>query len=207
VYILPFYDWHWNYYSSKLRASTTRLTYCVITEPPPPDTRFVPKEKPAPEFLLAKHPPLAEGPFYNFEPHSSPQHFSFSKSDKFGFVGDIFVAQYWSQMLENPKGHKVVRFNLETKEVNDFYVNKVPGIEGVAPERPTAAILDPSGEDLYVLDFGELIGQKGVFWPSANTGALWKITKVESLGIAGFVLTGFNKLRVFRCACCLAITT
>jgi glucose/arabinose dehydrogenase len=152
------------------------------------DPRFDPKEKPAPEFLLAKHPPLAEGPFFNFEPHSSPQHFSFSKSDKFGFVGDMFVAQYGSQMLENPKGHKVVRFNLETKEVNDFYVNKVPGIEGVAPERPTAAILDPRGEDLYVLDFGELIAQKGVFWPSSNTGALWKISKVESPGMAGFVL-------------------
>jgi hypothetical protein len=80
----------------------------------------------------------------------------------------------------------VVRFNLETKEVNDFYVNKVLGIEGVAPERPTAAIFDPNGNELYVLDFGELIAQNGVFWPSANTGALWRISKVESLGLAGF---------------------
>jgi hypothetical protein len=175
------------------------------------------KERPAPQFLLADHPPLAEGPYYRFETHSGSHHFSFSKSEKFGFTGDMFLAQYGSQFIHPPKGHKVVRFNPKTKEVSNFYVNKVPGAKGVAPERPTAAHFSHHDGSLYIVDFGELATNGKVFFPSAETGALWKITKVESfmdgvgkwipdlkidakssytiLGIVGIILIGYLYMR------------
>jgi glucose/arabinose dehydrogenase len=144
------------------------------------DPRFDPKEVHPPKFVLAEHPPLAEGPYYRFETHAGSHHFAFSKSEKFGFVGDMFLAQYGSQFLDEPNGHKVVRFDLETKEVSDFYVNKAIGVKGVAPERPTAAHFSHHDGNLYMVDFGELVAKGGVFYPSAGTGALWKISKVQS---------------------------
>jgi hypothetical protein len=47
-------------------------------------------------------------------------------------------------------------------------------------ERPIAARFDPSGNALYVVDFGVmLVGPKGPA-PVENTGVLWRITREES---------------------------
>lgn len=149
------------------------------------DPLFDPKEREAPQFLLAEHPPLAEGPFFRFANSTGSHHFDFSRNPEFGFVGDMFTAQYGSQFVHPPRGHKVVRLNLETKKASDFYVNKVPGPEGVAPERPTAAHFGPDGR-LYVVDFGELATDRAVFFPSAATGSLWRISRGGSSPSPGF---------------------
>lgn len=68
--------------------------------------------------------------------------------------------------------------NPRTKKMHDFYVNKVPGEKVIPPERPTAVKFDPTGTYFYVVDFGELVTDTGVFFPSALTGGLWRICRV-----------------------------
>lgn len=141
---------------------------------PVTDPQFAPADGPAPQLLLAEHPPLAPGPLYRFAHSTASHHFSFSSSKAFGFVGQMFIAQYGSQFAWPPAGHRVVRFDLQTRQVQDFYINLIPGPGGTAPERPTAAQFSPDGS-LYVVDFGELATDTKVFFPSALTGALWRI--------------------------------
>ena len=139
------------------------------------DPSFAPPGKPAPEPLLLAHPPLAAGPYHRFEPAAAAHHFDFSRDRRFGFTGQMFVAQYGSHFSEVTVGHRVVRFDLDSRAVADFYVNLAPGPVGSAPERPIAARFGPDG-NLYLVDFGKLAAVPGVFFPSALSGAVWRIS-------------------------------
>lgn len=124
--------------------------------------------KPKLEFVIKNHPPLASQPVVRFEPHTSSDKFSFSTNSAFGYVGNAFVGQLGA--MDAKSGLKVVRVNVKSGQVRDFYVNKRGKNIKDAPMRPVAAIFDPSGEDLYVVDFGVLGREK-------NTGSLWRIKK------------------------------
>jgi glucose/arabinose dehydrogenase len=120
--------------------------------------------------------------------HSSSNGFDFSSSAKFGFEGEAFIAQF-GDMAPNvgkvlsPVGFKIVRVNIETGVIRDFAVNKgkrngpASWLKTGGLERPISAKFDPSGEALYVVDFGILRMTENGPVPQENTGVIWKISK------------------------------
>jgi glucose/arabinose dehydrogenase len=141
-----------------------------------------------PHFLLAKHPQPPPKPAAILGVHSSSNGFDFSRSDAFGHKGEAFVAQFGDMAPEvgrvyGPVGYKVVRVNVQTGAVEDFVVNKGrtngPGSEigSAGLERPVAARFDPTGNALYVVDFGIMPMTEQGPSPRKQTGVVWKITK------------------------------
>lgn len=138
---------------------------------PATDPHFHVEGKPKPSFLIKNHPRIAGQPVVRFEPHSSSNKFSFSTNKGFGYVGEIFVGQLGA--MDGKSGLKVVRVNLKTGQIRDFYVNQKGLNIQDAPKRPVGAIFNPSGDALYVVDFGNM----GPREKSAGTGSVWRIVK------------------------------
>ncbi len=140
-----------------------------------------------PKFILAKHPAKPPRPVATLGVHSSSNGFSFSSSPAFGYEGQAFIAQFGDMAPEvgriyGPVGYKVVRVDVKTGVITDFAVNKgktngpASQIGGGGIERPIDTEFDPSGQALYVVDFGIMpMTEKGPA-PRQATGVLWKIT-------------------------------
>jgi glucose/arabinose dehydrogenase len=155
-------------------------------------TRFAPVGKPTPPRLLARHPNRPQRPAAIFGVHSSSNGFDFSRNAAFGHVGKAFVAQFGditpdSGKVEGPVGFKVVRVDVTTGVIEDFAVNRgslngpASRVGGGGLERPVAARFDPSGNALYIVDFGVMtLGPKGPE-PRAGTGVLWRVTSRRSV--------------------------
>lgn len=139
-------------------------------------------------FVLAEHPDKPPGPAAYLAVHASADGFDFSRSESFGHVGEAFVAQF-GDMAPNvgkvmtPVGFNVVRVDVRSGKIENFARNHgdTPGPasrqERRGLERPVAARFDPSGEALYVVDFGVLrMGEKGPE-PRLGSGAVWRITR------------------------------
>lgn len=136
--------------------------------------------------LIARPPNPPPKPTARLGVHSSSSGFDFSRNPRFGQVGDAFIAQFGDLVPETgkvlaPVGFKLVRVTPASGRVEDFAVNRGAqngpasklGHGGL--ERPVAARFDPSGENLYVVDFGVmLVGPHGPE-PKPGTGALWRI--------------------------------
>jgi glucose/arabinose dehydrogenase len=141
-----------------------------------------------PKFLLAKHPPIPVKPAAILGVHSSSNGFDFSRNAGFGHIGEAFIAQFGDMAPEvgrvyGPVGYKVVRANVQTGAIEDFVVNKgrtngpASEIGRAGLERPVAARFDPSGQALYVVDFGQMPMTEQGPAPKKQTGVVWKITK------------------------------
>ncbi len=140
------------------------------------------------EPVIAEHPdPNPPKPFANFAQHSGPNGVDFSRDDSFGFKGDAFVALFGdltpvTARLTTPSGFKVVRVDMQAREVVDFAVNKINGPASRLPhagmERPSHCQFGPDG-NLYVVDFGEvsIAPEKGGIRVWENTGALWRVRR------------------------------
>ncbi len=150
---------------------------------------FKPPEKEQPQFLLAEHPGQPPAPVALLAVHSSSNHFAFSRGGDFGYAGQAFIAQFGDLSPEvgrvmAPVGYKVVRVDVGTGLVRDFAANKAKGSGGPASrletgglERPISARFDPSGNALYIVDFGVVtVGEQG-YRPFKETGVLWRITR------------------------------
>ncbi|MEA2694228.1 MAG: hypothetical protein QOJ16_3615, partial [Acidobacteriota bacterium] len=113
-----------------------------------------------------------------------------------GHVGEAFIAEFGdmapaSGKVLGPVGFKVVRVDVTTGRIEDFLVNAgrnngpASRVGGAGVERPVAARFDPSGEALYVVDFGVMtVGPKGPE-PRRETGVLWKITRTGGAAKGG----------------------
>ena len=146
------------------------------------------------EPVLAKHPnPAPPRPFAVFPAHAAPNGFDFSRDERFGFVGDAFVALFGDAAPVTsrpimPRGFKVVRVDMRTGAVHDFAVNRITGPASKLPhdgfERPSHCQFGPDGS-LYVVDFGELefAPERGGVRAQARTGTLWRIRRTG--GAAG----------------------
>ncbi|WCK56306.1 hypothetical protein PP175_10535 [Aneurinibacillus sp. Ricciae_BoGa-3] len=143
---------------------------------------FKPEGNAQPEFILAEHPPIIEQPLIRFKPHSATQKFDYCRNPLFSTINEIFFAQFGSgppittDDLE-PKGYRIVKANPYTGQVRDFYINFNPGKGGNWPERPLALRFSPSGESLFIVDFGILEATPGTFIPHSDTGAVWRIKR------------------------------
>jgi glucose/arabinose dehydrogenase len=160
-------------------------------EPVSDANRFGAPNHNPPVQLLARHPNVPPKPTATFGVHASADGFDFCHQRDFGTVGDAFVAEFGdlapqTGKVEYPVGFRVVRVETEGGIIHPFAVNKgiadapasKQGTGGL--ERPIAARFDPTGNALYVVDFGQMLaGPKGV-QPIQNTGVLWRITREES---------------------------
>jgi glucose/arabinose dehydrogenase len=151
------------------------------------DDFFEQGDVPALNFLLKEHPNRPPEPVASFGVHSSSNGFDFSRSSDFGHVGEAFVAQFGDMApgvgkTLHPVGFKIVRVDVTQGIIQDFAVNKgkkngpASRTGGNGLERPVAARFNPSGNALYVVDFGVMtIGESPR--PQLKTGVLWKITR------------------------------
>lgn len=137
--------------------------------------------------VLAEHPAKPPRPLAMLPVHASANGFDVARSDQFGYRGQAFVALF-GDMAPNvgkvmaPVGFRVVRVDPSTGIYKDFARNRgdrsgpasLLGSHGL--ERPVAARFDPSGQHLYVVDFGVLEMEKQAK-PQPRTGVLWRITR------------------------------
>lgn len=149
--------------------------------------RFRAPGEQAPRRLLAQHPGQPPEPAAYFAVHSSSNGFDFSRNAAFGYPGEAFVAQFGDEAPTTgktlaPAGFSVVRVNVESGVIRPFAVNR----QGSGPasllktgglERPVAARFDPTGEVLYVVDFGVMLHHGEGAIPQRETGVLWRITR------------------------------
>lgn len=147
----------------------------------------VPGKNP-PGKVLAEDPRSAPQPVALLGVHSSSNGLDFSRNAAFGFVGDAFIAQFGDMApgagkVLSPVGFRVVRANTRTGVVEDFAANRgetygpASFVGGAGLERPVAARFDPSGNALYVVDFGVMTTTEKGPVPRQGTGVLWRITK------------------------------
>ena len=138
-------------------------------------------------FTRESRPAPAMQPFLRFEPHTNAANIEFSTSDAFGHTGDAFVTQAGSHdpgTSGGPTvntGKKLVRVNLATKQVSNFYVSNNWGESGTAIHRPLSITFSPDGSKLYVGDLGVL--SSTTFGIKPGNAGVWMIAKVA--GAAG----------------------
>jgi hypothetical protein len=78
-----------------------------------------------------------------------------------------------------------VRVDLTTGVIEPFAVNRgkkngpASKLKTGGLERPVACRFDPSGEALYVVDFGIMTMDKTGPKPRENTGVLWRIVRSD----------------------------
>jgi glucose/arabinose dehydrogenase len=154
------------------------------------DRHYAPPGKPDVARLVARPPGAPPRPAAILGVHSSSNGFDFSRSPAFGHVGNALVAQLGDEAptvgkVLHPVGFKVVRVDPATGIVEDFATNI--NSEGNGPaswigsgglERPIAARFDPSGESLYIVDFGVLLQDREGAMPQQKTGVLWRVRRV-----------------------------
>ena len=152
------------------------------------DEEFKVPEKKAVKAVLKNYPNTPPKPAAIFGVHSSSNGFDFSRSSAFGYVGEAFVAQLGDMSpnvgkVLSPVGFKVVRVNVGNGVIRDFATNKgkrngpASYLSGGGLERPLSVKFSPSGDAMYVVDFGQIqMTDKGAL-PQQNTGVIWKITK------------------------------
>jgi glucose/arabinose dehydrogenase len=161
-----------------------------VGELPITHEQFKPPGKPDLKFVLAQHPNRPPKPVARFGVHSSANGFDFSRSQRFGYVGDAFIALFGDETpatgkLLHPVGFKVVRVNIETGVVEEFAANKgrqngpASKLKSGGLERPVAARFSPNGEELYVVDFGQMPHDKVGAKPQEGTGVVWRIRRTN----------------------------
>jgi glucose/arabinose dehydrogenase len=150
---------------------------------------FRARGEPEPGFVLQSHPGAPPAPAARLGVHSSSNGLDVSWSEAFGYVGDAFIAQFGDMApavgkVLGPVGFRVVRVDPATGVVHDFAANRAEaggpasrlGSRGL--ERPVAVRFDPTGEALYVVDFGVMTVGEGP-QPQPGTGVLWRIERRE----------------------------
>lgn len=146
--------------------------------------------EPQPGFLLAEHPNEPPEPAAVFGVHASANGFDVSTSERFGHVGELFVAQFGDMApgvgkVLAPVGYKVVRVDPRTGIINDFAVNEgetngpASKLDEGGLERPNDTTFGPDGSALYVVDFGVMTVDERGPHPREGTGVVWKIVKEE----------------------------
>jgi glucose/arabinose dehydrogenase len=155
---------------------------------PVASARFKPPDRDVPKKLLAEDPGKPPAPAARLGVNSSSNGLDFSRSERFGFAGEAFVAQFGdltpsTGKVEAPVGFKVVRVDPASGTIRDFAANRgdengpASRLGGGGLERPVAVRFDPSGDALWIVDFGVMtVGEKGP-QPRAETGVLWRVVK------------------------------
>lgn len=151
---------------------------------------FEPPGRKPPGFLLLEHPNDPPPPTAYLGVHSSSNGFDFARDAAFGYVGEAFIAQFGDMApsvgkVLDPVGFKVVRVDVETGVVHDFAVNRgktngpASWLDSGGLERPVSVRFTPSGDALYVVDFGVMTIDGDAKHPRLGTGVLWRVTRTD----------------------------
>jgi glucose/arabinose dehydrogenase len=141
-----------------------------------------------PQLVLAKPPGKPPRPVASLGVHASSNGLDFSRSKRFGHAGHAFIAEFGDQAPDSgkslhPVGFRVIRVDVSNGRIEDFVVNRsdkggpASKIGGGGLERPVAVRFDPSGDGLYVVDFGVMLMDKTGPKPQQRTGVLWRVTR------------------------------
>jgi glucose/arabinose dehydrogenase len=160
------------------------------------EERFKAPGKPAPKFVLARHPQQPPKPVAEFGVHSSANGIDFSRNPRFGYEGQAFVAEFGDMAKDtgkvlHPVGFRVVRVDVDTGVVEEFAANMGKAV-GPASwlgngglERPLDVRFDRNGDALYIVDFGVMtMGKRGPR-PHEATGVVWRVTREVRAASAG----------------------
>jgi glucose/arabinose dehydrogenase len=150
--------------------------------------RYEPLSGPDPERVLAEIPNKPPKPAAFFGVHSSSDGIAFSTNPAFGFVGQAFVAQFGDMApvvgkVMNPVGFKIVRVDPATGMMSTFAGNRgwpngpASKLKTAGLERPIDCKFDPTGQALYVVDFGVLLIHDEDEIPKPSSGVLWRIVR------------------------------
>jgi glucose/arabinose dehydrogenase len=146
-----------------------------VTEP-----QYRPERGPMPTFVLANHEelPPPEAPLLRFPPHAAAVKFGVAPATTPRWAGHLFVALFGDEApMTAPAGPRVGR-SVVRIDPSDWSLHPVVA----APLcRPIDVHFHPSGEALYLLDFGafEMDAEKGVV-AEAGSGKLWRL-RAEAL--------------------------
>jgi glucose/arabinose dehydrogenase len=145
------------------------------------------------EPVLAEFPePQPPMPVVSFPPHAAANGLAISPGGSFGFEGHAFVALFGdlapitTPRLGTPVGFKVVRVDLERRQIVDFAVNRIQGPASKLPhdgfERPSHCAFGPDGA-LYVTDFGEveIAPERAGIRVQAGSGSVWRIRRQPAI--------------------------
>jgi glucose/arabinose dehydrogenase len=143
--------------------------------------------------VLAEFPePAPPRPIVSFAPHAAANGLAVCADERFGFVGQAFVALFGdlapitTPRLARPVGFKVVRVDLDRRQIADFAVNRIEGPASKLPhagfERPSHCVFGPDGA-LYVTDFGEIeiAPEHAGIRVQAGSGTLWRIRRLPGV--------------------------
>jgi len=150
--------------------------------------RFKPPGQEKVKPVLAVRPNDPPAPVALFGVHSSSNGLDVSRNPAFGHVGEAFVAQFGdltpaSGKVLNPVGYRVVRVELTKGIITDFMSNRGSKVgpasllKSGGLERPVAAKFDPTGANLYIVDFGVMTTSEAGPKPLKNTGMIWRVRR------------------------------
>lgn len=152
---------------------------------------FKPPGAAAAKPLLQRRPGEIPEPVAVLAVHSSSNGIDFSPGGSFGYKGRAFIAQF-GDMAPNvgkvlsPVGFKVVQVDVGSGTTEDFAVNSgrkggpASRLRSGGLERPVSVKFDPSGDHLYIVDFGILrMSEDGSPVPVEHTGVIWKISAIR----------------------------
>jgi len=160
---------------------------------PVTDPRFKSEKGDPPSFLMKEHPQV-EKPLLELPSRSGVGQMEFSRSQRFGFEGQLFLAQARGPGSveggsRKETGHQVVRIDLDKGTVAPFFRAKEaalgpPGFEHFATAGPRAPIglrFSPRGDTLYIADQGSIRTADGeadpLVKPVKGTGVVWRIRR------------------------------
>ncbi len=153
---------------------------------------FQAPDRPVPPRLLRDPPGAPPRPVARLAVHSSSDGLDISRSEAFGFVGQVFIAQFGDQApavgkVWAPVGFKVVKVDPRSGEIADFAVNQgkdggpASRLQRGGLERPLAVRFSPDGRALYLVDFGVLqMDEAGRSHAQPGTGAVWRIARTST---------------------------
>lgn len=159
---------------------------------PVTDPQYVSSRGEKPKRLLKNAPPVP-APTLLRPTHMSPAKFDFSRSPRFGHVGEMFVAELgWAGPVTGegePSGRHVARVDLSSGKVTPFFRTRPPTkpksdgptVATAGPRMPVEAKFSPDGETLFVVDFGAFAPLPAAAGPAVRpfpgTGVIWRVTR------------------------------
>jgi hypothetical protein len=187
---IPFFG-HPDYFHdpvSRQPLPVTNPLFCPAGSVPPPPPVTVVKTGQCSQFAFSdqfRGTLKVQPAFAQIELHSSANMFDFSRTERFGFKRDIFIAETGSippgTGATGLNGFKVARIDRHTGVVSDFITHST---NTVAVIFPTSDILNSfnkpidvrfRGHEMFIVDFGFFV--PGPITP--NSGKVWKVTHLE----------------------------
>jgi hypothetical protein len=187
---IPFFG-HPDYFHdpvSRQPLPVTNPLFCPAGLVPPPPPVSVVKAGQCSQFAFSdqfRATLKVQPAFAQIELHSSANMFDFSRTERFGFKGDIFIAETGSippgTGATDLNGFKVARIDRKTGVVSDFITHLTNTTAVIFPTNDVLNSFNKPidvrfrGPEMFIVDFGFFV--PGPITP--NSGKVWKVTPLQ----------------------------